>query len=72
MKMPGCPALNFRTSGLSYIPKDYRLENINITLINHQLCNTLMLKHCGNYAAVLVSFLRQKFSDLPKDIYCRS
>ena len=52
----------------SYIPKDYRLENI--TLINHQLCNTFMLKHWSNYAAVLtnyVSFLHQKFSDSPKD-----
>ena len=72
MKMPGCPALNFRTSGPSYIPKDYRLENI--TLINHQLCNTFMLKHCGNYAAVLtnyVSFSHQKFSNhSPKDIIC--
>jgi len=37
-----------------------------------------MLKHCGNYAAILTninyaSFLHQKcFRDSPKDIYCRS
>jgi len=35
-----------------------------------------MLKHCGNYVAILTyyaSFLCQKcFSDSPKDIYCRS
>ena len=35
-----------------------------------------MLKHCGNYAAIMtnyVSFLHQKcFSDSTKDVYCRS
>ena len=35
-----------------------------------------MLKHCGNYAAILTnyaSFLHQKcFSHSPKDIYCKS
>ena len=51
-----------------------RLENIMFIKPPIMLC--YMLERCGNYAAVLtnyVSFLHSKcFSDLPKDIYCRS
>jgi len=43
---------------------------------NHQVCYAFILKHCGNYAAILTncaSFLHQiYFTNSPKDIYCRS
>ena len=70
-----CGKLNPPINSINFLVKlDHNW--ISWAKLDLEFISIIMLKHCGNYAAVLInyaSFLHQKcFSDLPKDVYYRS